>query len=53
MTIILGVLAVLVAFVLLGALIHLLWILAVVMFIVWLLGFAVSRSHPTRRWYRW
>jgi hypothetical protein len=51
--IIVGVLAVIVLFSVLSFLIHLLWIAAVVLLVVWLLGFLVSRSHPTHRWYNW
>lgn len=51
--IIFGVLAVIVLFMILGALLHFLFIVGVVLLIVWLLGFLVSRSHPTRRWYNW
>ncbi|MGH2719210.1 MAG: hydrophobic protein [Actinomycetota bacterium] len=51
--IILGVLAAIVAFMVLGFVIHLLFIVAIVLLVVWLLGFLVSRSHPTRRWFNW
>jgi len=51
--IILGVLAVIVLFMILGALIHFLFIVGFVLLVVWLVGFLVSRSHPTRRWYNW
>lgn len=51
--IILGVLAAIVLFMVLGFVIHLLFIVAVVLLVVWLLGFLVSRSHPTRRWFNW
>ena len=36
----------------LGFAVHLLWWLAVIVAIVWLLGFAF-RSGRGRRWYRW
>jgi hypothetical protein len=51
--IILGVLAVIVLFSVLSFLVHLLWIAAFVLLVVWLVGFMVSRSHPTRRWFLW
>jgi len=40
----------------LGFAVHLLWIVAVVVFIAWLVGFAFSRGEGAagrRRWYRW
>ena len=30
---------------------HLLWVAAVVLFVVWLIGFVARRAD--RRWYRW
>ena len=36
----------------LGFAVHALWIVAVVVFIAWLLGFAL-RSASGSRWYRW
>jgi hypothetical protein len=35
-----------------GFAVHLLWIVAVVLLIAWVLGFAF-RSGETARWYRW
>jgi len=35
-----------------GFAIHALWIVAVVLFVAWLIGFAM-RSGETARWYRW
>lgn len=40
----------------LGFAIHALWIIAVVVFIVWLLGFLLRATSPLgrrSRWYRW
>jgi len=39
----------------LGFAVHLLWILAVVVFVLWLVGFAVGRgaTSGSRGWYRW
>ncbi len=48
------VLAVLLIALILGGLsfaVHVLWIVAVIVFAIWLLGFLVSGSH--HRWYRW
>ena len=39
-------------FVGLGFAVHLLWIVAVILFIAWLAGFAL-RSGSGARWYRW
>lgn len=36
----------------LGFALHALWIVAVIVFIAWLIGFAV-RSGESARWYRW
>ena len=35
-----------------GFVVHLLWWLAVIVAVIWLLGFA-TRSSGRRRWYRW
>ncbi len=35
-----------------GFAIHLLWLLAIIVAVVWLLGFVV-RGGERRRWYRW
>lgn len=51
--IILGVLAVIVLFSVIGFVLHWLFIVAFVMLVVWLVGFLVSHNHPTRRWYGW
>ena len=39
----------------LGFALHFLWIIAVVLFVLWLVGFAVGRgeSAGTHRFYRW
>ena len=39
----------------LGFAVHVLWIVAVVVFIAWLVGFAVARGAGAGggRWYRW
>jgi hypothetical protein len=38
----------------LGFALHALWIAAVILFIAWLVGFAVARgSGRDGRWYRW
>jgi hypothetical protein len=39
----------------LGFISHLLWVVAVVLFVLWLVGFAVGRgaSAGSRGWYRW
>lgn len=52
------ILLVLLAALLLGAFgfaVHLLWIIAVIVFIFWLIGFGFGRgaSAGRRRWYRW
>jgi hypothetical protein len=38
-----------------GFVAHLLWVFAVVIFILWMVGFAVGRgaSAGSRGWYRW
>jgi len=35
-----------------GFAVHILWIVAVVLFVVWLIGFAFRRGEGAR-WYRW
>ena len=37
----------------LGFAIHALWIVAVVLFVAWLLGFALRGGGSGARWYRW
>ncbi len=39
----------------LGFTLHALWIVAVILFVFWVIGFAVGRgaSAGSRRWYRW
>lgn len=39
----------------LGFAVHLLWIVAVIVFVFWLIGFALARGETSggRRWYRW
>lgn len=39
----------------LGFIAHLLWVVAVVIFVLWMIGFAVGRgaSAGSRGWYRW
>jgi len=40
----------------LGFAVHLLWILAAVVLVLWLVGFAVGRGESAgtgRHWYRW
>lgn len=39
----------------LGFALHLLWIVAAVLFVLWLVGFAIGRgeSSGSRRFYRW
>ena len=40
----------------LGFAVHLLWIVAAIVFIAWLFGFALARGEGAgggRRWYRW
>jgi len=36
----------------LGFALHALWIIAAIVFVAWLIGFAV-RAGEGRRWYRW
>jgi hypothetical protein len=36
----------------LGFLLHALWVIAAIVLVAWLVGFAV-RSGEGRRWYRW
>lgn len=52
MGLILAVLLLALIFVGVGFAVHLLWIVAVVLFIVWIIGFFV-RGAEGRRWYRW
>jgi hypothetical protein len=39
----------------LGFALHVLWVVAVIVFVFWLIGFALGRGHAegTRGWYRW
>jgi hypothetical protein len=40
----------------LGFAVHALWVVAVVVFVAWLIGFGVARGEGAgggRRWYRW
>lgn len=40
----------------LGFAAHILWVVAVVIFVFWLVGFALARGETAgsaRRWYRW
>lgn len=55
MGIILLVLLLALIFVGLGFAVHLLWIIAAVVFVLWLVGFAVGRGAAagSRGWYRW
>jgi hypothetical protein len=48
----LAVLAVWLLFAVLGFLVHLLWIVALIVAVAWLFGFAFRRGQNTR-WYRW
>jgi uncharacterized protein DUF5670 len=36
-----------------GIAVHLLWWLAVILAVIWLLGFATRSGGGRRRWYRW
>jgi hypothetical protein len=52
------ILAILVLALLFGAVgfaVHILWIVAVIVFVLWLVGFAVGRgaNAGARGWYRW
>jgi hypothetical protein len=47
-----AVLVVWLLFALLGFLLHVLWFLALVVLVAWLLGFALRRGQGAR-WYRW
>lgn len=51
MGLILAVLLLVILFGALGFAVHLLWIIAVIAFLVWLIGFFVSGAE--RRWYHW
>lgn len=41
----------------LGFAVHLLWVIAAIVFVFWLVGFALARGEMSgggrRRWYRW
>jgi len=37
----------------LGFALHLLWWVAVIALVVWLLGFVLRTGSGSRRWYRW
>lgn len=40
----------------LGFAVHLLWVIAAIVFVFWLVGFALARGESAggrRRWYRW
>ncbi|MCW2497310.1 hypothetical protein [Jatrophihabitans sp.] len=52
MGIVLAALLIVVLFGLGGFALHALWIIAVVMFLAWVIGFAF-RSGESARWYRW
>jgi hypothetical protein len=52
MQILVAVLAVWLLFAVLGFLIHVLWIVALILAVGWLFGFA-RRSGQNARWYRW
>ncbi len=52
------ILAVLLLAIILGAFgfaVHVLWIVALVLLVLWLIGFVVGRgaAEGSRRWYRW
>jgi hypothetical protein len=51
MGVILAVLLIALIFGAVGFAVHLLWIVAAIALLIWLIGFAVSGSN--RRWYRW
>ena len=51
MGLILAVLLIVLIFGAVGFAVHVLWIVAVIAFLVWLIGFFVSGAE--RRWYRW
>jgi len=52
MGVVLAVLLIAILFGLGGFALHALWVVAVVLFLAWLIGFAM-RSGETARWYRW
>ena len=52
MALILAILLLALLFGAIGFVVHLLWIAAVVVFVVWLLGFLL-RGGSGGRWYRW
>jgi hypothetical protein len=52
MGLILAVLLLAILFGAVGFAIHLLWIVAVVVFVLWIIGFLV-RGGSSARWYRW
>jgi hypothetical protein len=52
MGIVLAVLLIAILFGLGGFALHALWVVAVVLFFAWLIGFAL-RSGDSARWYRW
>jgi hypothetical protein len=53
MALILAALVIVLLFGGLGFALHALWIVAVVLFVAWLLGFVVHAGSGGRRWYRW
>ena len=52
MQLLLAVLAVWLLFAVLGFLLHVLWVIALIVAVGWLLGFAFRRGQSAR-WYRW
>jgi hypothetical protein len=56
MALILAVLLIALIFGGLGFAVHVLWWIALIVLVIWLLGFALrgaSAAGPRRRWYRW
>lgn len=56
MGLILLVLLLAVVFAGLGFAVHLLWVIAAIVFVFWIVGFALARGEAAggrRRWYRW